>query len=75
MTSTESEFRKNVSSNSGTKYSDLILETPDYTKKLNQSTANLLELVRVLENIEVTPERMKQNAWGGVTDDGKRFVY
>lgn len=51
-----------------------ILET-DKARKLNPMTANLLELVRVLENIEVTSERIEQNQWAGVTNDGERFMY
>ncbi len=58
---TSKEFQRNVSSRRNTPYSDIILET-NQNKKLSQSTNNLIELIRVLDHIEATPERVEQNA-------------
>lgn len=57
-----------------TKLRSSFLEPPAL-QKLSARTANLLEAVRALENIEVTPERIKWNEWFGVANDGKRYIY
>ncbi len=68
-------FQENVSSSIDTKYASMLVET-NHSAKLDQSTANILELIRVLENIEVTPERLRDNAWGGrFKEDGAAFIY
>ena len=68
-------FQENVSSNIDTKYASMLVET-NHSSKLDQSTANILELIRVLENIEVTPEHLRDNAWGGhFKEDGAAFIY
>ena len=75
MENAKQGFQENVSSSIDTKYASMLVET-NHSAKLDQSTANILELIRVLENIEVTPERLRDNAWGGrFKEDGAIFVY
>ena len=75
MENAKQGFQENVSSSIDTKYASMLVET-NHSAKLDQSTANILELIRVLENIEVTPERLRDNAWGGrFKEDGAAFVY
>lgn len=45
------------------------------SKNINQSTANLIELLRVTEKIVVTPERIEENAYSGVCNDGIKIYY
>ena len=75
MENAKQGFQENVSSSIDTKYASMLVET-NHSAKLDQSTANILELIRVLENIEVTPERLRDTAWGGrFKEDGAIFVY
>lgn len=75
MKNAKQGFQENVSSSIDTKYASMLVET-NHSAKLDQSTANILELIRVLENIEVTPERLRDNAWGGrFKEDGAAFIY